>query len=207
MTSRSEFLGATAAAAVAPTIAQANGPAPSTIYDFAGIEAALARPARHRQVFAVARIADGNFAGLIAHGLDTYETTMAEGPGSLHPAAVFYARGVVLGLNDQMWKTFRLGLAARRRGEIFNSPIENANPFASQIRTLSGRGTTIFVCDNALEDWSRFLPSVMGTNASPESIHAEFRRNLMPGAILVPAGVVALNAAQEAHFTFVQASL
>jgi hypothetical protein len=42
---------------------------------------------------------------------------------------------------------------------------------------------------------------------SPEDVHAEFRAHLLPGALLVPAGVAALNAAQEARFTYVQAAL
>lgn len=165
MTSRSDFLGVSAAAAALPALASGNGLAPSALYDFAAIDAALARPARHRRVFATARIADGSVVGLVTHGLDVYETTLAQGPGSLHPAIVFYGRGVVLGLNDAMWHAYRIAEGARRRGEIFSSPSESANPFASRIGQLAARGTTLFVCDTALADWSHFLPSVMGAGA------------------------------------------
>jgi hypothetical protein len=206
---RSEFLSATAAAAVAPAVAAGPNAAASP-YDFAAIDAALNRPARHRQVFAVARIADGTVMSLVNHTLDAYETTMGEGKGAMHPATVFYSRGVVLGLGDRIWQTYRIAEAARRRGEVLTATTSAGNPFSDDLRGLVARGTTLFVCDNALADWSRYLPAMMGSTggeSSPEEIHAELRRNLVPGALLVPAGVAALNASQEARFTFVQASL
>jgi intracellular sulfur oxidation DsrE/DsrF family protein len=206
MTTRGSFLiaGATVAAAVTPGATSAA----SSPYDFAAVAAALAIPARHRQVFAVARVAGGSAASLMRHSLDAYEVTRGEGPGALHAAAVFYARGVVLGLNDDAWHRYRLAEAVRRRGESLDAPDVTINPFARDLRALGTRGCTYLVCDNALADWATFLAtSGFASDASIDDVRVDLRRALIPGAYLVPAGVAALNDAQEARFTYVQASL
>jgi hypothetical protein len=40
-----------------------------------------------------------------------------------------------------------------------------------------------------------------------ETVHADLRAHLLPGALLVPAGVASVNQAQEMKFTFMQASV
>ncbi len=207
MPSRLGFLTVSAATVVvaeADAVAQTRAASP---YDFAAVAARLARPARHRQVFAVARVADGVVTGLMRHALDAYEITRNEGAGALHPAGVFYARGVVLGLDDAMWRTYRLTDTARRRGDVLSAGTVSGNPFAREFGDLSRRGATLLVCDNALADLATFLVAQGGFNERPiEAVQAELRRHLFPGALLVPAGVAALNDAQEARFTYLQAS-
>jgi intracellular sulfur oxidation DsrE/DsrF family protein len=203
---RRAFLAVTTAAIAspsAPALAARRVP-----YDFAAVDARLNRVARHRQVFATARISDGVVVALMNHGIDAYENAMGEGPGALHAAAVFYARGVVLGLDDAMWRKYRLASAALRRGDSIGSQTAAHNPFSDALAALAARGATLLVCDRALADWSTYLVGLGGFSAtSPEDVHAEFRAHLLPGALLVPAGVAALNAAQEARFTYVQAAL
>jgi intracellular sulfur oxidation DsrE/DsrF family protein len=205
MSNRRTFLAVTSAAvaSTAPASAAPRGP-----YDFAGVDARLHRAARHRQVFAAASVSGGVAIALMNHGIDAYERTMGEGPGSLHAAAVFYARGVILGVDDAMWHAYRLADAAMRRGDSLGAHSGPHNPFASDLAALTARGATLLVCDRALADWSTYLVSMGGfSSTSPEDVHAQFRAHLLPGALLVPAGVAALNAAQEARFTYVQASL
>ena len=206
MPSRLGFLGVSAVNLLAAADANA-APAAASPYDFAAVATRLGRPARHRQVFAVPRVADGVVTGLMRHALDAYEVTRNEGPGALHPAAVFYARGVVLGLDDSAWRTYRLTDATRRRGDVLTATVESGNPYARELSALSGRGATLLVCDNALADLATYLVVQAGFNDRPvETLHADLRRRLLPSALLVPAGVAALNEAQEARFTFVQAS-
>jgi intracellular sulfur oxidation DsrE/DsrF family protein len=206
MSSRRTFLAATGAVTASPPPVAALA-TPGNTYDFAAIDAALGRAARHRQVFAVARVADGVAFALMTHGIDAYEVARGEGRGSLYAAAVFYARGVILGVGDAMWRRYRLAEHARRRGDELAVEGTTGHPFADRIASLEKRGASFFVCDNALRDWATYLVTTAGFSAdSPESVHAEFRRNLVAGALLVPAGVAALNDAQERRFTFVQAS-
>jgi intracellular sulfur oxidation DsrE/DsrF family protein len=209
MSSRAEFITSAAGVAIAvdtEAVERARlvraGP-----YDFDAVARRLARPARHRQVFAVARVADGSVTSLLRHGLDAYELTRGEGPGALHPVAVFYARGVALGLDDAAWRTYGLADVVRRRGDALSPQATGGNPFAVEFRELARRGCTFLVCDNALADWAAFLVTSGSVSDSVDRVHVGLRRSLLPTALLVPAGVAALNDAQEARFTFVQASL
>lgn len=207
MTSRRAFLAAAAATSAAGAALSQPQPAPGReTYDFTAIAARLSRSARHRQVFAIARVADGAPLGQMWHALDAYERALGEPPGATHLAAVFYGRGVILGLDDSAWRTYGLANAARHRGELLQSTVEG-NPFTSELAALTSRGVSCFVCDNALDDWANYLILVQGGGSSAEQVRDDLRTRLIPQALLVPAGVVALNQAQEAHFTYVQSSL
>lgn len=209
MPSRRTFIAASAAIAAFPSAPAMASPADrSSPYDFAAIDARLTRPAKHRQVMAVNRVADGMAVGYMKHTMDAYEVAMGEGPGAMHVAAVFYGRGVVLGLGNSMWKTYRLAENLKRRGDPLSMQAPETHPFADDFATLVKRGSSFFVCDNALADWATFLVTTGGFNdRTIEGVHDELRRHLVPGALLVPAGVAALNAAQEARFTYFQATL
>jgi len=206
MTTRRTFIGATVALAAL----DANGTAAAATaspYDFAALEAHLGRPSRHRQVFAAARTADGIALGYMRRALDAYEFAAGEGPGTMHVAAVFYGRGVVLGLGDRAWRTYRLTEALRKRGDTLSLDAPG-HPFGDEMNALAARGATFLVCDNALTDWATYLTAALGTSRlTPDEVRADLRASLFPGALLIPAGMMGLNAAQEAHFTYVQASL
>lgn len=213
MSSRRTFIAAgSAAAAIAatqarPELARAATERPGA-YDFPAIAARLARPAKHRQVYATNRVADGVVIGYMTHVMDAYEVAYGDGVGAMHPAAVFYGRGVVLGLGDEMWKTYRIAEAVKRRGDTLSDRTATGNPFAAEFATLTKRGATFLVCDNALADWATYLVTTAGFNdRTIEGVRADLRSHLIADAFLVPAGVAALNEAQEARFTFAQASL
>jgi intracellular sulfur oxidation DsrE/DsrF family protein len=114
---------------------------------------------------------------------------------------------VILGLDDSAWRAYGLAEAARRRGETLTATADG-NPFASELAALAKRGVSFFVCDNALDDWATYAVVVQGAGqSSVEQVRDDLRRRVVPSALLVPAGVVALNQAQEARFTYVQGSL
>ena len=210
MSSRRAFLAAGAAVAAVPAEAPgtAHAAAPGAIYHFATIDARLSRQAKHRQIMAVNRVADGVVVGYMSHSMDAYENAMGEGPGAMHVGAVFYGRGVILGLNDTMWKTYRLAEASKRRGDVLTAQGTGGHPFATEFAALVRRGAFFLVCDNALTDWATYLVTTAGFNdRTIEAVHADLRAHLVPGAMLVPAGVAALNTAQEARFTYFAASL
>ncbi len=210
MSSRRAFIASGAAIAALPAAAAAPAAAgpQAAVYDFAAINGRFARPAKHRQVMAVNRVADGSIVGYLKHSMDAYEVAMGEGPGVMHVAAVFYGLGVVLGLGDAMWRSYRLVENLKRRGDTLSSPTAGVHPFASDFAGLVARGASFFVCDNALADWATFLVTSGGFNdRTIEGVRADLRGHLIAGALLVPAGVAALNSAQEARFTFFQATL
>lgn len=218
MSSRRGFIGASVGAAVVAGSAgspasSAAGPSGNGLYDMAAVAAALQRPARHRQVFAVAKVAGGVALAQMAHSLDAYAIAFGEGPGTLHVAGVFYGRGVSLLLDDETWKAYSVSEGLRRRDDDPGAPAEG-NPFlrdpanGASLAAQQKRGATFLACDNALADWAAYFVTVSsGNDRTLDEIHRDLRAHLIPGAMLIPAGVAALNMAQEVHFTYVQATL
>ncbi len=201
--SRRGFLDGAAGAAAAGTVSVST---PAALYDFDAIAARLQKPARHRQVFAVQRVGDGHVLGMMRNALVAYEETLREGAGALHVAAVLYANGVPLGLDDDAWRKYKLADASARRGDPIGRR-GDGNPFlhdgAGSVDALTRRGVSLFVCDNALAELAAFLTAVAATTRDDAAtVRADLRKHLVTGALLVPAGIATLNAAQEAHFTF-----
>jgi hypothetical protein len=193
MTSRSGFLAASALVAASAGLAR-PATAASATFDRAAFEARMRQPAPHRQVFGSGRVAEGAVLGFMYNSLNAYETGFGEGPGTLHAAAVFYRTGVALGLDDEAWHTYGLSGILNSAGDHVTSA--DANPFLHappgwSITDLQRRNTSFFVCQNALTDLARRSGTSLDT----------LKGHILPGMMLVPAGVAAINALQEEHFT------
>jgi len=164
------------------------------------LENAAEQPFRHRQVFA-ARGADAQaLLNEMTNSLDVYEHDLGEGPGTLHVAAVLYGSAVIVGLDNAAWSRYRLAARIARA--------DATNPFAAQVAELEARHASFFVCNKALIGIALSI-----FNATPNQTHTaddvlgDLQAHVLPNVVIVPAGVAALNALQEAKFTFVQASL
>lgn len=194
MSSRRNFLAATALAAAAAGVPLAAPAAAG--FDRAAFEARARLPFAHRQAFASPRVADGAVLGFMYNSLNAYETGFGEGPGTLHAAAVLYHTGVALALDDDAWRTFGLADATRAAGDRLTVANAAGNPFLHSpqgwgIADLQRRNASFFVCHNALADLARRT----GTTFDVLQAH------VLPGMMVVPAGVAAVNALQEEHFT------
>lgn len=209
---RSTFLTAATTAALAaqaPRPAAAAAPGAFT-FDRGAFEAALARPVRHRQVFGTARLGGGVVLHYMQNSLVAYRDAFGEGPGTLHVAAVLYGTSLAAVCPDAVWKQFSLASFLARTGEAFEQGVGSANPYGDQVATLHGEGASFFVCNNSLVELAAELANAPeGSGSDPATIYAQLAAGLrkMPGVMLVPAGVAAINAAQEAHFTLFVASL
>ena len=71
------------------------------------------------------------------------------------------------------------------------------------LETLMARGTIVLVCNVAAGNVGSALARATGKDV--EEVRADVRRNLVPGAILVPTGVFALIRAQNAGCAFLRA--
>lgn len=191
---RAAFLAAGTLAAASAGLALPASAATAT-FDRAAFEARMRTPFSHRQAFASGQVADGAVFGFMYNSLNAYETGFGEGPGTLHAAAVFYRNGVALGLDDDAWNAYALAPLLRTAGDRITSTAAG-NPFLRSpqgwaIADLQRRHASFFVCQNALTQ----LAARCGTSLQTLAGH------LLPGAMLVPAGVAAINALQEEHFT------
>jgi intracellular sulfur oxidation DsrE/DsrF family protein len=200
MSSRRTFLAA-GVVAVAATGVPAMALAAAPDFDLAGFEARVRAPFRHRQAFASPLVADGAVLGFMLNSLNAYESGFGEGPGTLHAAAVLYHLGVALALDDDAWRTFAIADGLRRSSDRVTATAADGNPFVRAPRgwtfdELQNRHASFFVCRNALTDLARRS----GTTLETLTAH------LLPGMTIVPAGVAALNALQEEHFTFFAAA-
>jgi intracellular sulfur oxidation DsrE/DsrF family protein len=226
--SRKELLAAGAAVLLPVTgAAQIASAAPSAtpapfVFDDARFQSILGIPARHKQCVASAVIEGGEGLYAMMAALYAYEFDMREGPGTVHEVAVLYhPQGAMLGLGDRAWNEYLIPALSHLRarvGTLRGRPIVpgRGNPYLRRdrslpletdpsIEALASRGCHFFVCNNALNGLASMLASAL--HESDEAIYAGLRADLVPNALVVPAGVMAINACQEAHFTYLQATL
>ncbi len=217
---RCSFLAAGVAGVAAATASTRSNASPipppahgSLQFDRAAFFAILDRPYRHKQVFASTKLGGGLVVHYMENSLQAYADGFAEGPGTLHAAAVLYGPSLVVALNDAMWQKYQIADAlSAAYGETFDAAARDHNPFAARVANLVKRGASFFVCNNALSgDVSATLASRankvrQATDAQRFAVRDELARNVVEGGTVVPAGVAALNACQEAKFTLVQAT-
>ena len=230
---RRNFLGATAATiAAAGALGASSGVAFAAAEGVISEDAFLIRaraPFRHKQLFTSPRANNGAIFVYMRNSLNGYQFGWSEGPGTLHPAAVLNGLGVAQGVDDTAWATYGLGAVLTRNGDVVKAPgAERGNPFLHaaaayprsdadpsapfnqdvSIETLQRRGASIFICDNALRQLAlKTIEAGSGGGLDAAALHAVFRRHLVPGSVLVPAGVTTIDALQQEHFTLYDASV
>ncbi len=223
MGTRKEFLVASSVAAVvaasaAPTMAaDTNDEIPPFIFDRSGWNAIMARDVKHHHAFAASKLSEGLVLEAIDNVLNAYEQ-IGEKPVSATSAAVLYhGASLVLGLNDIVWnemlyptmdkasKSLRddIGVLTKGAGNPYLAP--TAGTYDSSITTLRKRGAVLFLCNNAMRGFASSLGNELGI--SHGAAYAKLTSNLVDGAMLVPAGVWAIHALQEQHFTYQQVTL
>jgi hypothetical protein len=102
---------------------------------------------------------------------------------------------------DSMWAKYGKSLAERGG---FVDPGTNQPPTVNVNRSgldgLLHRGVHLAVCQMATRRLAGAIAKAGGSNA--DTAYAELVANLMPNAHMVPAGIVALNRAQERGYAF-----
>jgi len=187
-------------------------------FDRAAFQAVIERPYPHRQFvapasYAAATVAMSHFQNSLAAYADP--NGFAAGPKSLHCAAVLYSGySYNMVLDDALYAKYPIGLLddeEMRPTDLSARAYWKAlrrNPMADFLGPLVDQGVSFFVCNHAIsalavEIARRITPKdVAVTREQVVAIHDELAKHFIPGTMLVPAGVAAVNAAQEARFTF-----
>jgi intracellular sulfur oxidation DsrE/DsrF family protein len=186
-------------------------------------------PAKHKQLFTSPRANNGAIFAYMRNSLNGYQFGWGEGAGTLHAAAVLNGLGVAQGVNDEMWARYHLAAVLANNNDVVKAPgADRGNPWLhaakpyprddadqaapynqdASVETLLRRGATIYICNNALRQLAlKTAEGGFANGLSIDALHAEFRRNLVPGGILVPAGVTTIDALQQEHFTLYDASV
>lgn len=105
---------------------------------------------------------------------------------------------------DGMWAKYGASLAER---SAFTDPATKqpptANLYRARIDGLIARGTHLAVCQMATRRLADVIARASGTNA--DAVYNELVANLLKNAHLVPAGIVAVNRAQERGYSLANA--
>jgi intracellular sulfur oxidation DsrE/DsrF family protein len=222
--SRKQFVSAAAlgvsAAAIGlePAAAAAPGRAPvhfhiltPSQYNRAAMMSVLNGGGANKQVFQSVDpllIAPG-IASLYMHmqnSMNAYEFSL--GAGKLSTLGVILGPSIVLALNDSVWKKYGFGKAMKLAAtNAYYAASSNLNLSASaddpngiyqdwSAQAVLKRGGKFFVCHNAMTGVAMVVSSKM-PGTTPAGVLADFEKNVLPGFIVVPAGVASVQQAQE----------
>jgi hypothetical protein len=150
----------------------------------------------------------------IQNSLNAGEFSFGWGHGKVGSAAVLIGPSIVLSMNDAMWAKYPFGALADMKDANGKPETSNVYYKAQTGMSFDGdpgaggnvyqdwsaeacikRGTTFMVCHNALTAFAGMLSMQMGVD--PHATLAEWKENMLPGFMIVPAGVGALHAAME----------
>jgi intracellular sulfur oxidation DsrE/DsrF family protein len=209
--------GALAAVRAAAAQTSSDGSIPPFAFDRSAFDAASQRDVRHRHSYASNGLEDALVLETMNNVLNAYEESLAQKPASVTSAAVLYhGNAIFVGFNDRVWNELFLpavGKASRYK-ELSGYGRGSGNPWLhkttgdshdASIETLGSRGAVFFVCNNATAGTAHGLAEITGRSAA--DVYALMTANLVPNAMLVPAGVWAIHALQESHFTYEQVTL
>ena len=229
MTSRKDFIAATTAiAALAPSVARAATPAapatsaakdaiPPFIFDRARFATIATKDVKHRHSYASRDIEDALVLDTIKNVLDAYEDSLGEKPASVTSIGVLYhGKSVLLAFNDKVWNELVIPAAAKMStlSDLKGMAVGDGNPYLhaqkdsdydGSIETLAARGSYLMACNNATSGFASGLANALGLKSA--DVYARLAGGLVPNAMLVPAGVWAIHALQEVHFTYQQVNL
>jgi intracellular sulfur oxidation DsrE/DsrF family protein len=166
----------------------------------------------------------------ILNYLNTYTEAYKAGPGQAGAVGTFYSMGVQssipLAFNDAMWAKYGFGdylglkdaAGAPYTRNVFNKPTASdlhllmqaiqtptISAFAGAmpalgIESLQKMGTTFLLCANAFGGWCEEL-AVRGKGKAAD-LQKDLGANLLPGVIVVPAMVIAIEKAQGAGIAY-----
>ena len=215
-------LSATGAAGLAEAGQAATGPGPDDWIK--GVKGT------HRCLFDFPQHKNGMPLLHIANYLGTYAAAYKAAPGSAAAVGTFYSMGpqssIPLAFNDAMWAKYGLGdylslKDAAGKGytrNVFNRPtaadlhimmaaIQSPTipAFAEMmpaigIESLQKMGTTFLLCANAFGGWCGELEARGKGKAA--ALQADLSANMLPGVIIVPAMVIAIEKAQGAGISY-----
>lgn len=157
---------------------------------------------KHRQFFHEVNLHDRGM--LMANNyLDVYQEAFGAKPGEASGVIGVHGAGLALAFNDAAWAKYRFGKSNNVIDPATKEPATK-NIFRTggplTVEETQKRGVVFLMCNMALRRVSRSLAAERGEPY--ETIYEDLKASSLPGVILVPAMVVAINRAQEAGFTY-----
>jgi hypothetical protein len=123
---------------------------------------------------------------------------------------VFRHDAIPFAMEDRLWAKYKFGENFHITDKVTNTPsvrnvVTNVKPQDMPLPDMAlekvqQRGVLFGVCDLALTVYSSRIAEQMKMN--PEEVKNEWVSGILPGVMLLPSGVWAVNRAQEAGFTY-----
>jgi len=200
-------------------VADANDQMLSFSFDEARFRGIASRPAAHHHALAAGSIGGGAILTAIHNTFYTYTNFLRVSPEKISAVGVLYhGAAALLAVNDNAWNNLVLPALGRLPSAV-HADIQTARPsrgnpvlhtgpngVADQsLEILTAHGVAFLVCNSALVGMASMLGAALGRAAT--DVHRELVASLVRGSMLVPTGVWAIQALQEARYTYLQASL
>lgn len=164
----------------------------------------------HRQLFDAPAPAGGIPLVHVMNYYDTYNSAYKVADRDVNGVLTFYGTTTFHGLSDAMWAKYQLGeflgeLDANGKPHVANPWRHNPTIIGMQmpqasIESLQKRGATFIICNNALGIFSGLVAAKRGLD--PKVVYADMKANILPGVVLVPGMVIAIEQAQRAGLTY-----
>ena len=167
--------------------------------------------APHRQLFDAPAPEGGVPLVHVMNYYDTYNRAFGVKDADVDAVGTFYGATTFYGLDDAMWAKYRLGEFLQTNDEATGRPAV-ANPWRAApvilggaipqagIESLQKRGATFILCDNALTIFSGMLAKSRGLD--PQVVYADMKAHVLPGVIVVPGMVIAIEQAHAAGLSY-----
>lgn len=165
---------------------------------------------KHRQLFDMPAMDNGLPLIHILNYFGTYTAAYGARPGEVNAIGTFYGMTTLLSVNDAMWAKYRIGSAINVNDPKTGAPATR-NPWRTDpeikigaramsmpqasIEALQKLGTTFILCNNAITFFAGELAAA--NNQQAPAVLAELKANMLPGVVLVPAMVIAIQKAQD----------
>ena len=181
-------------------------------YDYEGMMRVLRVKSPHKQVFPATSpsVQNNSNQSLYLHmqfAMNGFAFSLPGGPQHIATLGVLSGSAVLLGLKDDVWHRYKLGTrvglaptniyyTARSNLDLNVSPNDPNGIYQdASAQAVLKRGGAFFLCHHALT-YQAAQCSVNG-GQSIDEVLKDFMANVLPGFLIVPSGVTALQLAAE----------
>jgi len=201
---------------------QPNGP----LYHFDQYEAIVNRSLTFRQVFEWPSLENRELWGNAVNALNSFQFAYGAPADQIQIVVQAYAGSTAATFDDFIWNKYTLGQALQLTdtqgnpatvnpflhsripaAQVTTPPTDQSDPyyFDYSIEGLQRRGVLFLTCNNSLTGTANaaYQSSRNPDNLTAAQITAEMQAHLIPGALLVPAGVGELVRLQDKGYRLV----
>ena len=165
---------------------------------------------KNRQFFDFPAHGDGLPLVHILNFYNTLNTAYGVKDSDINGVGTFYGvpnASIMFGFNDAMWAKYNLGAAIKfndyKTGQPATRNVWRTDPQIlgmmvaqpASIESLQKRGAVFLLCNNALNIWAGVL--AQASKMETPAVLADLKANMLPGVVLVPGMVVAIQKAQD----------